>query len=142
MQLVTHLYKDHLLEEEHFLDWVLKNLDSCPQERLFLWLLLVSIYWQDLTSSRRRSKRLAESLLNHAEKVRANPSVTSNHFLTSLYSYMGLTNKVNPLLFLDSLKKPLSGSSIPTQYLFSFPKRGISTAAYFTHSLSDVLFRR
>ena len=70
LQLATHLYKEHLLEEEHFLDWVLKNLDSSPPERLFLWLLLVSIYWTDLTSSRRRGKRLAESLLNHAEKVR------------------------------------------------------------------------
>jgi mediator of RNA polymerase II transcription subunit 12 len=77
---VTHLYKEHLLEEEHFLDWVLKNIDICPPERLFLWLLLVSIYWQDLTSSRRRSKRLAESLLNHAEKVRENPYVDMDFF--------------------------------------------------------------
>jgi mediator of RNA polymerase II transcription subunit 12 len=77
---VTHLYKEQLLEEEHFLDWVLKNIDTCAPERLFLWLLLVSIYWQDLTSSRRRSKRLAESLLNHAEKVRANHYVDMDHF--------------------------------------------------------------
>ena len=84
MQLVTHLYKDHLLEEEHFLDWILKNLDSCLPERLFLWLLLVSIYWLDLTSSRRRSKRLAESLLNHAEKVRVSPSNAVQNWLTRL----------------------------------------------------------
>ncbi|KAF2703949.1 hypothetical protein K504DRAFT_417440 [Pleomassaria siparia CBS 279.74] len=69
LQLVTHLYKEKLLEEDHFLEWVLKNLEICPTERLFLWLLLVSIFWPNLISSRRRSKRLAEALLNQAEKL-------------------------------------------------------------------------
>ena len=72
LQLTTHLFKEHLLEEDHFLDWVLKNIESCSSERLFIWLLIVSIpsYWLELTSSRRRGKILAESLLHHAEKVR------------------------------------------------------------------------
>ncbi|KAF2176168.1 hypothetical protein K469DRAFT_678997 [Zopfia rhizophila CBS 207.26] len=69
IQLATQLYKDNLLEGDHFLDWLLKCLDSSVSARLFVWLLLVSVYWQDLTASRRRSKRLAESLLNHAEKI-------------------------------------------------------------------------
>ncbi|KAF2477271.1 uncharacterized protein BDR25DRAFT_390811 [Lindgomyces ingoldianus] len=68
LQLATHLYKEHLLEVDHFLDWLLKNLESCPAERLFLWLLLVSVYWGGLTCCRRRGKRLGESLLTHAEK--------------------------------------------------------------------------
>jgi mediator of RNA polymerase II transcription subunit 12 len=69
LQLATSLYKEHLLEDEHFLDWILKCLDSSPPERLFLWLLIGSLYGQDLTASRRRGKRLAEYLLSHAEKV-------------------------------------------------------------------------
>ncbi|KAF2653975.1 hypothetical protein K491DRAFT_717612 [Lophiostoma macrostomum CBS 122681] len=69
LQLATSLYKDHLLEEEHFLDWVLKGLESCVPERLFLWLLIASLYGPDLAACRRRGKRLAESLLNHAEKI-------------------------------------------------------------------------
>lgn len=71
LQLATSLYKDHLLEEDHFLDWILKNLESCPPERLFIWLLIASLYGPELTASRRRGKRLAESLLNHTEKVRS-----------------------------------------------------------------------
>ncbi|KAF2279548.1 uncharacterized protein EI97DRAFT_464783 [Westerdykella ornata] len=71
LQLATSLYKEQLLDDEHFLDWVLKNLAACPTERLFLWLMIVSIYRQDLTSSRRRGKRLAELLLNHITKFYA-----------------------------------------------------------------------
>ncbi|KAF2867173.1 hypothetical protein BDV95DRAFT_582708 [Massariosphaeria phaeospora] len=69
LQLVTHLYKEHLLEADHFLEWILSNLETCLPERLFIWLLLISINWTDLTISRRRGKRLAEYLLCHAEKL-------------------------------------------------------------------------
>ncbi|KAH7126743.1 hypothetical protein B0J11DRAFT_558277 [Dendryphion nanum] len=68
LHLATQLYKDRLLEEDHYIDWILKNLESSVPERLFVWLLVVTIYWPDLVASRRRGKRLAEMLLNHAEK--------------------------------------------------------------------------
>jgi mediator of RNA polymerase II transcription subunit 12 len=72
LQLTTHLFKERLLEEDHYLDWALKSLESCSSERLFFWLLVVCIpdFWLCLVSYRRRGKRLAESLLAHAEKVR------------------------------------------------------------------------
>ncbi|CAI6335821.1 unnamed protein product [Periconia digitata] len=70
LQLTSHLFKERLLENDHFLDWALKNLDSSTPERLFVWLLIVCIpdFWNDLVSVRRRGKRLAESLLEHTEK--------------------------------------------------------------------------
>jgi mediator of RNA polymerase II transcription subunit 12 len=76
LQFVTYLYKENLLDDDHFLDWILHGLDACPTERLFLWLLIVSVphYWKDLTSCRWRGKRLAQSLLNHIEKVSDNRS--------------------------------------------------------------------
>ncbi|KAL5465444.1 hypothetical protein PMIN06_000604 [Paraphaeosphaeria minitans] len=71
LQLAAHLFKEHLMEEDHFMDWILKSLDSCPSERLFLWLLITCIpdFWTSLISFRRRGKRLTESLLNHAGKI-------------------------------------------------------------------------
>ncbi|KAF2034408.1 mediator of RNA polymerase II transcription subunit 12 [Setomelanomma holmii] len=71
LQLATCLYKEHLLDDDHFLDWILNGLDTCLSERLFIWLLVVSVshYWVDITSCRRRGKRLAESLLNHLGKL-------------------------------------------------------------------------
>lgn len=82
LQLATHLYKEHLLDDDHFLDWILNSLDACPNERLFIWLLVVSVshYWIDIVSCRRRGKRLAEALLNHLDKVSVGlyPSPTAN----------------------------------------------------------------
>ncbi|ORY11541.1 hypothetical protein BCR34DRAFT_484023 [Clohesyomyces aquaticus] len=69
LQFATELYQQHLLEVDHFLDWLLKNLEACPTERLFLWLLLISVYWSGLTCCRRRGKRLGETLLAHAERL-------------------------------------------------------------------------
>lgn len=71
LQLAAHLFKEHLMEEDHFMDWILKSLDSCSSERLFLWLLITCIpdFWTSLISFRRRGKRLAESLLNHAGRI-------------------------------------------------------------------------
>ncbi|KAF1947285.1 hypothetical protein EJ02DRAFT_139344 [Clathrospora elynae] len=71
LQLATHLYKEHLLDDDHFLDWIVNGLDTCPSERLFIWLLVVSVshYWTDITCCRRRGKRLAESLLAQLEKI-------------------------------------------------------------------------
>ncbi|KAF1966910.1 hypothetical protein BU23DRAFT_559754 [Bimuria novae-zelandiae CBS 107.79] len=71
LQLAAHLFKEHLVEEDHFMDWILNSLESSTLERLFLWLLITCIpdYWANLVSSRRRGTRLAQSLLTHAEKI-------------------------------------------------------------------------
>jgi len=104
LQLATHLFKEHLLEEDHFIDWVLNSLDSCPLERLFLWLLITCIpdFWHGLTSSRRRGKRLAESLLSHAGKlygkdgeIREMPVLT---FLESILAKVAVTKPACLLL--------------------------------------------
>jgi mediator of RNA polymerase II transcription subunit 12 len=71
LQLATFLYKECLLDVDHFLDWILHSLGACTSERLFIWLLIVSIpaYWKDITSCRMRGKRLAEALLHHVTKA-------------------------------------------------------------------------
>lgn len=71
LQLATFLYKEYLLDVDHFLDWILHSLAACTSERLFIWLLIVSIpaYWKDITSCRIRGKRLAEALLSHSTKA-------------------------------------------------------------------------
>lgn len=69
---------------DHFLDWILHSLGLCSSERLFIWLLIVSIpaYWKDITSCRMRGKRLAEALLNHMTK--ASILYVSNHLLANI----------------------------------------------------------
>ncbi|KAL5113832.1 RNA polymerase II mediator complex subunit [Pleosporales sp. CAS-2024a] len=71
LQLATYLYKEHLLDDDHFLGWILDNLDACSPERLFIWLLVVAVpqYWTDISSCRQRGKRLAQSLLDRVIKL-------------------------------------------------------------------------
>ncbi|CAO2657656.1 Nn.00g037820.m01.CDS01 [Neocucurbitaria sp. VM-36] len=71
LQLATYLYKEHLLDDDHFLDWIVNGLNTCSSEHLFVWLLVVSVshYWTDITCCRRRGKCLAESLLNQLDKI-------------------------------------------------------------------------
>jgi mediator of RNA polymerase II transcription subunit 12 len=103
IRLVAQLFKERLLEDDHFFDWTLKGLDSCVSERLFVWLLVVCIpdFWQDLLSSRRRGKRLAESLLEHAEKFyELEEDVQAAPVLTSLENIIIKTLATRPACFL------------------------------------------
>ncbi|KAH6620139.1 hypothetical protein C7974DRAFT_363490 [Boeremia exigua] len=89
LQLATFLYKESLLDMDHFLDWILHSMGASSSERLFIWLLIVSIpaYWQGLTSCRMRGKRLAEALLSHVTKLSQHdphaPPSRMTHFLES-----------------------------------------------------------
>lgn len=65
LRLSAHLFSDRLLDEDHFLDWILLSLSTATLENLPVWLLLVRIYSKSIIRSRRRGKRLAEVLLNH-----------------------------------------------------------------------------
>ncbi|KAL1640553.1 RNA polymerase II mediator complex subunit [Diplodia intermedia] len=63
IRLASQLYTERLLDQDHYLDWLLTSLDSTEVERLPVWFLMVQIYWQDLVTVRRRGRRLAEALL-------------------------------------------------------------------------------
>lgn len=64
------LYQECLLEEDHFLDWVLKNLESCPSERLSIWSMVAALYGSGLAATRRRGKRYAGTILRYIAEVR------------------------------------------------------------------------
>ncbi|KAF2757523.1 hypothetical protein EJ05DRAFT_538708 [Pseudovirgaria hyperparasitica] len=67
IRLSTHLYNDRLLDQDHYLDWLLSAIEGSQSDKLPIWLLLVQIHWRDLVASRRRGSRLAESLLQHSQ---------------------------------------------------------------------------
>ncbi|KAF2675007.1 hypothetical protein BT63DRAFT_26410 [Microthyrium microscopicum] len=74
IRLSSHFFSEHLLDNEHYLDWLLKSIETCTTQHLPIWLLLVQIYWPSLTGYRRRGCRLAESFLAHLEKIKADES--------------------------------------------------------------------
>jgi mediator of RNA polymerase II transcription subunit 12 len=69
IRLASHLFSEHLLDDEHYLEWLLSTLETASSQQLPIWLLFVQIYWSALTSARKRGLRLAESLLNHLEQL-------------------------------------------------------------------------
>lgn len=75
IRLATHLYNDQLLERDHYLDWVLTNLESSSQAKMPLWLLVVQIYQHDIMRLRRLGRRLAFVLCMHLNTVCATNSV-------------------------------------------------------------------
>src|ERR1700753_3457117 len=68
LRLSAHLFSDRLLDEDHFLDWILASLETSSFDYLPVWLLLVRIYTKPIISSRRRGRRLVEALLSHLER--------------------------------------------------------------------------
>ncbi|KAK8151770.1 hypothetical protein IWX90DRAFT_90627 [Phyllosticta citrichinensis] len=69
IRLSTQLYTERLLDQDHFLDWLLLSLETTEVDKLPIWLLLMRIYWQDLVAVRRRGRRLAEALLSHLDAM-------------------------------------------------------------------------
>lgn len=67
--MATSLYSEHLLDRDHYLDWVMSDLEGSTQGKLPMWMLIARIYWVDLLRSRKYGRRLVSALLNHMHSV-------------------------------------------------------------------------
>ena len=63
------IYAEHLLDKEHFLDWAVSTLHLTPAAYLPMWLLLVNMFWDEISSYRKRAQKLALALVEHAWRV-------------------------------------------------------------------------
>ncbi|KAI0125176.1 transcription mediator subunit Med12 [Xylariales sp. AK1849] len=73
IRLATHLYAEHLLERDHFTDWLVSGLENSNQARLPMWLLIIQIYWKDLLGSRKMGRRLVTAVLSHHAAIYQHP---------------------------------------------------------------------
>ncbi|KAI9715910.1 MAG: hypothetical protein M1812_005730 [Candelaria pacifica] len=62
-RLSSHLFTEHLLDKDHYFDWVLTSLAGSSLDKTPIWLLVLQIFWEDLIQSRKNGSRLAQSLL-------------------------------------------------------------------------------
>lgn len=69
LRLITHLYTEHLLDQDHYLDWLIASFRDSDLDTLPIWLLVTRIHQQDILQHRQRGRRLAEALLKHLDKV-------------------------------------------------------------------------
>ncbi|KAK4993023.1 RNA polymerase II mediator complex subunit [Elasticomyces elasticus] len=76
IRLSVYFFAEHLLDEDHFADWLLTSLESSALERLPIWLLFSQMYWKPLVSRRRRGRRLAAALLAQLDSTLQRPTIT------------------------------------------------------------------
>lgn len=65
IRLATHLYAEHLLDRDHYMEWLISSIETSQEAKLPMWLLLVQIYWKDMLKLRRHGRRLVTAMLNH-----------------------------------------------------------------------------
>ncbi|KAH8686067.1 RNA polymerase-like protein II mediator complex component Srb8 [Tricladium varicosporioides] len=73
IRLAAHFHAEHLLDREHYMDWLVTSLENSPQAKLPMWILVTQIYWKDLVLYRKYGRRLSGALLNHYSEIQNNP---------------------------------------------------------------------
>ncbi|KAI9885398.1 MAG: hypothetical protein M1823_002825 [Watsoniomyces obsoletus] len=63
LRLTAHLFSERLLDQGHYLDWLLTAFQSASVDKLPVWLLLLQLYWNEMIPYRRSGKRLVLALL-------------------------------------------------------------------------------
>ncbi|KAI0397683.1 transcription mediator subunit Med12 [Xylariaceae sp. FL0594] len=86
VRLATQLYAEHLLDRDHYMEWLISNLEGTSEARLPMWLLLIRIYWRDMLKLRRHGRRLVTSLVHHFFSICDSPD---RDILSPLCSQLG-----------------------------------------------------
>ncbi|KAK3330494.1 hypothetical protein B0H66DRAFT_489989 [Apodospora peruviana] len=73
VRLSTQLYAEHLLDREHYTEWLVSNLENSTQSRLPMWVLMTQIYWKDLLRLRKYGRRLVTALVSHYDAIYNHP---------------------------------------------------------------------
>ncbi|OJJ43413.1 hypothetical protein ASPZODRAFT_146129 [Penicilliopsis zonata CBS 506.65] len=69
VSLTSRLFFEHLLDHDHYLEWMLSSLEAASTNALPLWLLMLGIYWDNIMQYRKRGRRLTEILLQKLQQV-------------------------------------------------------------------------
>lgn len=77
---MSHIFSEHLLDQDQYLDWVVTSLQSSDLHGVLIWLLVVQLYWKEVLRYRERGRRLAEALLDQLWKVNR---VVRSHLVTT-----------------------------------------------------------
>ncbi|KAH9889253.1 transcription mediator subunit Med12 [Xylariomycetidae sp. FL2044] len=73
IRLATHIYAEHLLDRDHYMDWLVSGLENSTQAKLPMWILILQIYWKDLLKLRRHGRRLVSAILSHHASIYNHP---------------------------------------------------------------------
>lgn len=65
IKLTSAFYSEGLLDRDEYLDWLVRTFSSASMDKVPLWMLVVQIYWRDLTAFARTGRKLAVAILEH-----------------------------------------------------------------------------
>ncbi|KAJ6786991.1 hypothetical protein PWT90_04124 [Aphanocladium album] len=105
IRLATVLYSEHLLDRDHYLEWIVSGLENSNQAKLPMWILIAQICWADILRSRKPGRRLVFALLNHLNTIYNDPDrdiliPLSNQLVSLLKSLLAS----NPESFIQPLQ--------------------------------------
>ncbi|KAL2015051.1 hypothetical protein VTK56DRAFT_6423 [Thermocarpiscus australiensis] len=72
-RLAAHLYAEHLLDRDHYSEWLVSNLENSSESRLPMWMLMTQMYWKDLLKLRKYGRRLVTALVSHHHLIYNHP---------------------------------------------------------------------
>lgn len=99
LQLCTRMYQESLMDKDHFLDWLAKNLGSCNTEMFAAWLPVYQLFRNDLVKFRKRGRQIAGIFLARLKQLGDWPS-TSNYLKTRLQFAINSLVHLKPACFL------------------------------------------
>ncbi len=69
--MAEHLYSEHLLDQDHYLDWLIRSIEASDLDSIPIWLLVQQIHQQELLQYRQRGRRLARAVSGQLYRVSA-----------------------------------------------------------------------
>ncbi|MCJ1396273.1 RNA polymerase II mediator complex subunit [Xylographa bjoerkii] len=101
LQLVKHIYSEHLLNQEHFLDWAITSFQDSDLNLLPSWFLILQDHIDDITRQLPLGRRLVEALLEQLYKIsNFNIGDICNSITIELSTALRLLVLSNPSYFL------------------------------------------
>ena len=67
---MKHIYTEHLIDKEHFLEWAITSFHNSNLNLLPSWFLVLQGQLDDIVHQLRLGRRLVEALLEQLNKVR------------------------------------------------------------------------
>ncbi|KAI5357591.1 Putative mediator complex, subunit Med12 [Septoria linicola] len=69
VKLATAFYTERLLERDHYLDWIVSSFAQAAIDKLPIWIIMVQLYWKDITAFGKRGRLLAEAILENLQQL-------------------------------------------------------------------------
>ncbi|KAM3421216.1 hypothetical protein BST61_g1624 [Cercospora zeina] len=96
VKLATAFYTERLLETDHYLEWIVTSYAQAMLDRVPIWIVLVQLYWKEITTFGRRGRQLADATLENLQQLtkldsRAHDSLKAR--LQKLVMIMAVTNR-------------------------------------------------